>query len=123
MRLSEIDFGAALAIEGYGPGFFRLGGEAHEAPLLVCGGEVREWRGYDDAEPLLALAGQADILLIGTGAQIGHLPHSLRARLEEAGLGVENMDSPAACRTYNVLLSEQRRVALALLPVTDLPGG
>ena len=44
-------------------------------------------------------------------------PASLRARLEEVGLGVEAMNSPAACRTYNVLLAEGRRVAVALLPV------
>ena len=41
----------------------------------------------------------------------------MREALEEAGLGVEVMASPAACRTYNVLLSEGRRVGLALIPV------
>jgi uncharacterized protein len=45
------------------------------------------------------------------------MPADLRDRLHEAGLGVEAMASPAACRTYNVLLSEGRRVALAALPV------
>ncbi|HKK97220.1 MAG TPA: Mth938-like domain-containing protein, partial [Marivita sp.] len=49
---------------------------------------------------------------------IAHIPADLRGALEEAGLGVEAMTSPAACRTYNVLLSEGRRVALAVLPVT-----
>ncbi len=117
MRLSEVGFGQAVPVEGYGPGFFRIGGEAHDAPLLLVAGEVREWGGYDDAGALVALAGAADVLLVGTGAEIAHLPQGLRARLEEAGLGVEAMDSAAACRTYNVLLSEQRRVALAVLPV------
>lgn len=117
MRLTEIDFGAAQPVEGYGPGFFRIGGEAHDAPLLVIPGQVREWGGYDDSGPLLDLAGQVDVLFIGTGSQIAHIPAALRSTLEEAGLGVEIMDSPAACRTYNVLLSEQRRVALAVLPV------
>jgi len=50
-------------------------------------------------------------------AEIAHLPVAFRKQLEDAGLGVEAMASPAACRTYNVLLSEGRRVALALLPV------
>ena len=47
-----------------------------------------------------------------------------RSALEQAGLGVEAMASPAACRTYNVLLSEGRRVGLALLPVAapDIAG-
>ena len=38
MRLTEIDFGAAQPVEGYGPGFFRIGGQAHDAPLLVVPG-------------------------------------------------------------------------------------
>ncbi|MFN3953175.1 MAG: Mth938-like domain-containing protein [Pararhodobacter sp.] len=117
MRLNEIDFGAAQPIEGYGPGFFRLGGEALAAPIIIAPGQTRAWQGFDDAAPLLALAGQVDVLFIGTGAEIAHLPASLRTRLEEAGLGVEIMSSPAACRTYNVLLSEGRRIAVALLPV------
>ena len=45
------------------------------------------------------------------------MPTELRDRLEEAGVGVEVMASPAAARTYNVLLSEGRRIALAMLPV------
>lgn len=117
MRLSEIDFGAAKPVEGYGPGFFRIGGQAHTAPLLIAPGMVVDWGGYDDSATLLALAGQVDVVFIGTGAEIAHLPGALRSALEAAGLGVESMSSPAACRTYNVLLSEGRRVALALMPV------
>lgn len=117
MRLTEIDYGAARPIEGYGPGFFRLGGEAHPAPVLFAPGHVAPWAGYGDPAPLLALAGQVDVVFIGTGAQIAPLPPAFRAALEDAGLGVEIMASPAACRTYNVLLSEGRRVAVALLPV------
>ncbi|WP_071795519.1 Mth938-like domain-containing protein [Natronohydrobacter thiooxidans] len=117
MRISEVDFGAKQPVDGYGPDFFRLGGVAHPAPLLVAPGIVQGWGGYADHETLLALAGQVDVLLIGTGGQIAHIPTELREVLEAAGLGVEAMDSPAACRTYNVLLSEARRVALAVLPV------
>ncbi len=117
MRLQEIDFGAAQPIEGYGPGFYRLGGAAHPAPVLIVPGQVVDWRGLDDAEALLDLVGKVDVLFIGTGPTIAHIPAALRTRLEGAGLGVEIMASPTACRTYNVLLSEGRRVAVALLPV------
>ncbi len=117
MRISEVDFGVRQPINGYGPDFFRLGGAVHPAPLLVAPGLVQSWGGYEDTETLLGLAGQVDVLLIGTGGQIAHIPPVLREVLEDAGLGVEVMDSPAACRTYNVLLSEARRVALAVLPV------
>ena len=65
----------------------------------------------------MPLADQIDVLFIGTGAEIAHIPASLRAPLEEAGMGLEVMNSPSAARTYNVLLSEGRRIALAMIPV------
>lgn len=117
MRLNEITYDDSAPVDGYGPGFFRVGGQVHEGPILLTAGGVQGWGGYDDAEALLALAGHVDVLFIGTGAEIAHVPAALRERLEEAGLGVESMASPAACRTYNVLLSEGRRIGAALLPV------
>ncbi len=117
MRLTEIKYTDAVPIDGYGPGFFRIGGEAHDAPLAVLPTGVTSWGGYEDSATLLKAAGHVDVLFIGTGPEIAHIPTTLRAALEDAGLGVEVMASPAACRTYNVLLSEGRRVGLALLPV------
>jgi uncharacterized protein len=117
MRINEIAFTDAQPIEGYGPGFFRIGGMVHEGPLLVSGAGPAPWNGLDDADALLALADAVDVLFVGTGAEIAHISPALRGALEEAGLGVEVMASPPACRTYNVLLSEGRRVALAVLPV------
>ena len=117
MRLNEIVYTDAQPVEGYGPGFFRVGGKVHQGGMLLWDKGKSDWAGYDDAEPLATLAGAVDVLFVGTGAEIAHLPQALRARLEEAGLGVEVMNSPSACRTYNVLLSEGRRVALAVLPV------
>lgn len=115
--MNEITYTDAMPVEGYGPGFFRIGGTAHPAPLAVLPTGTAGWGGYDDAETLLAAVDAMDVLFIGTGAEIAHVPAALRARLEDAGLGVEVMSSPAACRTYNVLLSEGRRVGLALMPV------
>ncbi|WP_397542220.1 Mth938-like domain-containing protein [Roseovarius salis] len=117
MRLNEMTFDGATPIDGYGPGFFRVGGEALEGAILVSVHGARGWGGYDDEEPLLALADEIDVLFVGTGPETLHMPREVRARLEEAGLGVEAMNSPAAARSYNVLLAEGRRVAVALLPV------
>ena len=117
MELNEIRFDDAVPVDGYGPGFFRVGGKRIEGRCLVYATGVRPWGGYEDTATLLPLAGEVDVIFVGTGAEMTHIPAAFRAALEEAGLGVEPMASPAACRTYNVLLSEGRRVALALIPV------
>ncbi|WP_099827630.1 Mth938-like domain-containing protein [Oceaniglobus indicus] len=117
MRLNEITFTDARPIDGYGPGFFRIAGEVIHGDAAIGPAGVRPWGGYGDTETLLALAQDLDVLFIGTGAEIAHIPAALRATLEAAGLGVETMATPAACRTYNVLLSEGRRVGVALIAV------
>lgn len=53
------------------------------------------------------------------GAEIAHAPSAFRAQVEGAGIGLEVMNSSAACRTYNVLLSEGRRIAVALIAVAE----
>ena len=117
MRLNEVVYSDAKPVEGYGPGFFRIGGTVFEGPGIAGTSGVSAWQGFDDHAPLLALAGKIDILFIGTGAEIAHIPADLRSTLEDAGIGVDVMSSPAAARTYNVLLSEGRRIALAMIPV------
>jgi uncharacterized protein len=117
MRLNEITYTDAKPMESYGPGFFRIGGEVFRGSILVGPTGTRDWGGYEDSQTLLALVGKVDVLFVGTGADVAHLPAALRQTLEETGMGVEVMASPAACRTYNVLLSEGRRIALALIPV------
>lgn len=116
MHLQEIDFGRGAPIDSYGPGFFRIAGQVLNGPVLVTASGARSWSGFDDLEPLVALVGQVDVIFIGTGKQIAHLPVPFREALEAAGLGIEPMDSAAACRTYNVLLAEGRRIAAALFP-------
>ena len=116
MRLNEIRFTDAVPVDGYGPGFFRVGGKVIHGPVIVLPGGVTGWAGYDDPSPLIAAAASIDVLFVGTGAEIAHLPAAFRDALEGAGIGVEAMASPAACRTFNVLLSEGRRVGLALIP-------
>jgi len=122
MRLSEASFGGLVPVDGYGPGFFRIAGQVVEGAVLLRGADHVAWGGYDDTDSLLALAGDIDVLFIGTGAETAHLPAGFRDTLEAAGLGVENMATPAAARTFNVLLSEGRRVAAALLPVAAPAG-
>ncbi|TBN41854.1 hypothetical protein EYE42_05460 [Paracoccus subflavus] len=117
MKMKPTDFGGATAVEGYGPGFFRMGRTVIHGPVLVTAAGGVAWGGLEDQAPLLALAGQIDVLFIGMGAEVAHAPTGLVAALREAGVAVESMSSPTAARTYNVTLSEGRRVACALLPL------
>ncbi len=117
MRINEVVYTDAEPIDGYGPGYFRIGGQVHQGAMIASPSGTRPWGGLEDRQTLLEMAGQIDVLFVGTGAEIAHLPADLRAELEEAGIGVETMNSPAACRTYNVLLAEGRRVAIAAIPV------
>jgi uncharacterized protein len=58
-----------------------------------------------------------EILLIGCGTRAKLIEPNLLADLKNAGIAVESMDTGAACRTFNVLIAEDRRVAAALIPV------
>ncbi len=118
IALTEIAYsGPGRPIDGYGPGFFRVGGAVLQGSVLVAPDGARVWGGPGDLAPLMALAGQIDVLLLGTGAALAYPDRALKAALESAGIGVEPMTSPAAARTYNVLLAEGRRVAAALTAV------
>lgn len=117
MRMNEVTFDDSRPVDGYGPGFFRVGGELWQGAVMILPSGVTRWDGYGDRARLLERAADIDVIFIGTGPEIAQIPRDLRAALEGAGMGVEIAASPAACRTYNVLLSEGRRVGLAALPV------
>lgn len=124
MKMTELDFERAQPpIDGYASGGFRIGGVFHDGSVLLGPDGLSPWPvaavGEIDRDaaiaPLLALSGAIDVLLIGAGPEIAPLPAARRQALEAAGIGVEIMATPPACRTYNVLLSEGRRVAAALI--------
>lgn len=94
-----------------------MGGHILRGTCLITPWDAGPWGGLEDLDTPLALAGKIDVLFVGMGAAVAHPPKAFRDRLDEAGIGVEVMASPAACRTYNVLLSEGRRIAAALIPV------
>jgi uncharacterized protein len=117
MRLVEMEFPDARPVTGYGPGFFRIGDAVHEGPMLAGPRGIAAWGGLEDHAALLEIADEIDVLFVGTGGEIAQIPRALRQAMEAANVGVEIMASPTACRSYNVLLSEGRRIALAALPV------
>ncbi|WP_298563882.1 Mth938-like domain-containing protein [uncultured Aliiroseovarius sp.] len=117
MQFHEVRYDSAQPVDSYGPGFFRVAGEVIEGPILVTAETAMGWGGLEDIATLTALQGKIDVLFLGMGPEIAHPPVPLREALEEAGIGIEMMASAQACRTYNVLIAEGRRIALAALPV------
>ncbi len=109
------------AISGYGPGWVAVNGEkiAHSV-IVSSSGERIDWRA-DCFEALAAdhfaqLAQvQAEVVIFGSGSRIRFPPPAWLLPLIQRRIGVETMDSAAACRTYNVLAQEGRSVAVALL--------
>lgn len=71
----------------------------------------------DSLAPVLAVVPRPEILLIGCGSRAAFISPPLRQALRDAGITIDAMDTGAACRTYNVLLAEERRVVAALIAV------
>jgi len=116
---------AAPTIDSYGAGGFRLSGEWHAGSVLIVGDEARPWpvaRLADLDRAALAPvfeAGRSEVefLLLGVGAANAMPPKELRQALLAAGMGLEFMDTPAACKLYNVLTAEGRRLAAGLIAI------
>ena len=115
-------------IQAYGDGRFRVAGEAFETSILIWPDRCVAWDARSvtdlDVDALhLAMTGpgapepHAEILIIGCGAAFLAPPKGLRQDLRARGIAVEWMDTGAACRTFNVLLGEDRRAAAAILAV------
>jgi len=117
MRLSEVTYSGARPIDSYGPGFFRLGGIVHEGALIVTPNGPASWQGFTDFSAILDLVATFDVLLIGTGPEVSPLPKTMREALDTAAIGYDQMTTPTACRSYNILLAEGRRVLAALIPI------
>ena len=110
-------------IESYGDDGFRISGERYPGPVIVWPEGVVPWEvsgiasaAIETLDAVFSAEPPIEILLIGSGAAFEMAPAPLRAALGTRGLSVESMDTGAACRTYNVLMAEDRRVAAALIP-------
>ena len=120
-------FPGRAPIEAYGNGGFRFAEMSHRGSILVLPSGIEAWppASPDEITPVslsrvLAEASSIEVLLIGTGDRLVPLPPESRAALRQGGLEPELMGTGAAVRTFNVLLSESRAVAAALLAVASV---
>jgi uncharacterized protein len=106
---------------GHGKGYVSINGKHYQQSLVVMAGEVRtDWTATDFAsltsmhlDYFLEL--KPEVLLFGTGAKQQFAHPNLYCELIKARISIEFMDTPAACRTYNILVAEDRKVVAAVL--------
>lgn len=111
-------------IQSYGGGAFTVAGQRYAGAVLVFPQRTLAWPIAAGSEVSLnslaavtAATDEVDLLLMGLGLQGAIAPAALRVALRQSGIAVEAMSPAAACRTFNVLLAEDRRVAAALLAI------
>ena len=111
-------------IAAYGNGGFRIGDQAHAGSILVLPDRALAWAAPEfaalaesDLAPVIAAGGAVELLLLGCGARMLPPSPALRAALRRHAIALEAVDTGAACRTFNLLLAEDRRVAAALYAV------
>ena len=117
MELTDNIAKGRQVIEAYGDGAFRVSGTVHRGSVLVFADRTLMWAVSAES---LAAVGQAEptveVLLLGCGATAALVPKALREAMRADGVVVEVMDTGAACRTFNLLMAEERPAA-ALIAV------
>jgi uncharacterized protein len=121
MKFHRDDAQGRNTFTGYGEGYVEVNRARHSSSLVVTGDRlVTDWPAAavgalapDHIAAIVEL--RPEIVLIGTGARLAFPDRALLAPLYKAGIGVEVMDTPAACRTYNILLAEGRGVIAAVI--------
>ena len=120
MKLHTSGLTSLNTFSGYGAGFVMINGVRRESSVIVMPEQLLPWavESFDalrpgDFDALAAL--RPEVVLLGTGDKL-RFPHPrLTSALSNARIGIEVMDLQAACRTYNILMAEERKVAAALL--------
>jgi uncharacterized protein len=122
MDISPVAAAGRQVIERYAASGFRVSGVIYQGPILVFRDRTVPWEAASAADVTLDTLAQVienggvQILLLGLGRSTSAIPVSLRNALSSRRIALEPMTTAAACRTYNVLVAEDRRVAAALIP-------
>jgi uncharacterized protein len=122
MEITPVVPAGRQLIEAYRAGGFTVAGVRHQGSLLVMPERTLAWPvaalaavTLTSLAPLTVADPAVELLILGCGPSFAAAPPPLRDALRAHGIVVEGMATPAACRTFNVLLAEDRRVAAALI--------
>lgn len=112
-------------VQSYGSGHFKVSRIEHQGSVIVLPNQTISWDvnilddvNLESLAPVLAEDPRIEILLIGCGEMMQLLPRSLMDKCRQKGLAIDAMDTGAACRTYNILAAEGRRVAAGLVALS-----
>lgn len=124
IEIRPAHFPGRAPIDAYGNGGFRFAEMSHRGSLLCLPSGIHGWSAEQgvpltiaDFDKVLEQASEIGFLLLGTGDTMRVIPADLKAALKAAGISVDPMSTGAAVRTYNIMLSEDRAVAAALIAV------
>ena len=124
IEIRDAHFPGRAPIDAYGDGGFRFADMSHRGSLLCLPSGIHGWDFAEGdvltADALSRVLDEADgieVLLVGTGNELRPLPPALKAALKARGISSDPMSTGAAVRTYNIMLSESRAVAAALVAV------
>ena len=121
MRFTQDSTSATNLVRSYGSGELRVNDSVYRSAVIVSASAVEaapDIRSMEDLvrlDPSRILAQGPELVLLGTGQRQIFPAASFRAQFLSAGIGFEVMDTGAACRTFNVLVAEQRRVVALLM--------
>jgi uncharacterized protein len=121
MRFTQDSSSAANLVRSYGTGELRVNDDVYRSAIIISASAVHATPDIRDVEdlarldPARILALDPELVLLGTGPRQIFPSASFRGQFLSAGIGVEVMDTGAACRTFNVLVAEQRRVVAVLM--------
>jgi uncharacterized protein len=121
MRFTQDSSSATNLIRAYGNGELRVNDDVYRSAIIVSASaiqptpDIRDMADLARLDPSRILTLNPELVLLGTGSRQIFPAASFRAQFLSAGIGVEVMDTGAACRTFNVLVAEQRRVVALLM--------
>ncbi|NNM59862.1 MAG: hypothetical protein HKM04_08615 [Legionellales bacterium] len=121
MQLTETYYADQFPIEAYECGRLKMNGQFFEHSVIINTGQMpKQWHVQNTqeltrADLQLLLQDQPEVILLGTGAQLIFPAFELIHDISHQGVGIEVMDTGAACRTYNLLLAEGRKVLAGLI--------
>ena len=111
-------------IQSYGPDGFKVSDQLYSGSIILMHDVVQDWPvansqhiSLERLSPILAQVDDIELLLIGCGQAFCLIPPDIKAAFRRKGITIDAMDTGEACRTYSVLMAEERRVAAALIKI------